>query len=160
MQVVADAGPLLSFARAERLALLKSITGSIVIPTAVYEEIVVKGAGKRGANEVEHADWIERRSVRDQIFADRLPHKLHSGEREAITLAREIGGGLLVDELEVRKEAQRLGVHYFGSLALLKEAKQRGLILAVKPVLDELIAAGTYISKSLYQDVLEQVGEA
>ncbi len=160
MQVVADAGPLLSFVRAERLALLKSVTGSVIIPTAVYEEIVVKGRGKRGADEVEYADWIERRSIRDQTFADRLPHKLHSGEREAITLAREIGGVLLVDELEVRKEAQRLGIHYFGSLGLLKEAKQRGLILAVKPVLDALIAAGTYVSKSLYQDVLEQVGEA
>ena len=56
MQVVADAGPLLSFARAERLALLKSVTGSVIIPTAVYEEIVVKGAGRRGAYEVEHAD--------------------------------------------------------------------------------------------------------
>ena len=108
MQVVADTGPLLSFARAERLALLKSVTGSVVIPTAVYEEIVVKGIGKRGADEVERADWIERRSVRDETFADRLPHKLHSGEREALTLAREIGGVLLVDELEVRKEAQRL----------------------------------------------------
>ena len=48
---------------------------------------------------------------------------------------------------------------YFGSLALLKEAKQRGLILVVKPVLDEQVSAGTYISKSLYQDVLEQVEE-
>ena len=28
------------------------------------------------------------------------------------------------------------------------------------PVLDQMIAAGTYINKSLYQDVLEQVGEA
>ncbi len=160
MQVVADAGPLLSFARAERLDLLRSVTGSVIIPTAVYEEIVVKGAGRRGAYEVEHADWIAHRSIGNQTSADRLPHKLHSGEREAITLAREIGGILLVDELEVRKEAQHLGIHYFGSLALLKEAKQRGLIPAVKPVPDALIAAGTYISESLYQDVLEQVGEA
>jgi len=63
------------------------------------------------------------------------------GEREAIALARELGAALLVDEREARREAGRLGVRYFGSLGVLKEAKDRGIIPVVKLALDELRVA-------------------
>jgi predicted nucleic acid-binding protein len=47
-----------------------------------------------------------------------------------------------------------------GSLQVLKEAKDRGIIPHVKPILDELIAAGMYISDTLYQAFLQQISEA
>jgi predicted nucleic acid-binding protein len=53
-----------------------------------------------------------------------LPRKLHLGEREAIVLAQELGSALLVDDREARKEARRLGIAHFGSLRILKEAKE------------------------------------
>ena len=53
MLIVADTGPLLSFARADRLALLRDVVGTLIIPEAVYEEIVVRGAGKPGADVAE-----------------------------------------------------------------------------------------------------------
>jgi predicted nucleic acid-binding protein len=61
--------------------------------------------------------------------------KLSGGESEAILLAKELDAFLLVDELEARKEASRLGINYFGSLRVIKEAKDRGLISKAKPVL-------------------------
>lgn len=159
MRIVADAGPILSFARAHRLDLLQAVVGELVIPDAVYEEIVLRGAGKPGAEEVQQAAWIRRAQIQDQTFVDQLPQKLHSGEREAIALARELGGVLLVDEQAVRQEVQRLGVPYFGSLRVLTEAKERNLSMAIKPVLDELIAAGMYLSDALYRDFLQTLGE-
>ena len=105
MRIVADAGPLLSFARAHRWDLLQAVVGELVIPDAVYEEIVLQGAGKPGADEVQQTSWIRRARIQDQTFTDQLPQKLHKGEREAITLAREISGVLLVDEQAVRQEA-------------------------------------------------------
>ena len=131
----------------------------LVIPDAVYEEVVIQGAGKPGSHEVEQASWIKREHVRDHPFVAQLPQKLHLGERQAITLARELGGVLLVDEHEVRKEAQRMGVRHCGSLRVLKEAKDRKIIQEVKPILDELVAAGMYLSDALYQDFLHEVGE-
>ena len=85
--------------------------------------------------------------------------KLGLGEREALALAKQTSAPLLVDEREARKEAMRLEIPYFGSLKILKEAKDRGIIAQAKSVLDELIASGTYISDTLYQDFLQQVGE-
>ena len=84
----------------------------------------------------------------------RLSARLHRGEREAIALAKELGAALLVDDREARKEASHLGIEHFGSLRILKEAKDQGILTEVRPALDELIATGTYVGKDLYQEFL------
>ena len=160
MSIVTDSGPLLVFARANRLELLHQVIGDLTIPDAVYQGIVVRGAGKSGATEVQGAFWIQRLSVHDRVFVDQLPPKLHLGEREAIALAREQGVTLLVDEREARREAIRQGITVLGSLTILSQAKGRGLIPRVAPILDDLIAAGMYIGEPLYEAFLRQLNEA
>ena len=120
---------------------------------------MVRGAGKPGSNEVQAASWIIQGAVHDRVFVEQLPARLHLGEREAIALAKERGAALLVDEREARREAQRYGVAVVGSLGVLKEAKNRGLIAQVKPMLDEFVAAGIYISDVLRGILLRDVGE-
>jgi predicted nucleic acid-binding protein len=44
----------------------------VIIPQAIYDEIVVAGAGQPGAAEVKGAGWIETRRLRDQMLADVL----------------------------------------------------------------------------------------
>ena len=160
MPIIVDSGPILSFARANRLELLHQVISDLTIPEAVYDEIVIRGAGKPGSAEVQGASWIQRLSVHDRAFVDQLPPKLHLGERQAIALAKEQGSPLLVDEREARREALRQGITIMGSLPVLNEAKTRGFIPRVRPVLDELIAAGMYISEPLYEAFLRQLGEA
>jgi len=75
-------------------------------------------------------------------------------------LAKELDAVLLVDDREARQEADRLGIKTLGSLRVLQEAKERALIPAVKPILDELIASDMYISDDLYQKLLQRMGEA
>lgn len=159
MAIVSNSGPILSFARAHRFDLLRDVVGTLTIPDAVYEEIVIYGAGKPGAEEVHNAAWITRAPVSDRTFVDQLPQKLHLGEREALALTKELDATLLIDEREARRAAQQHGIAHFGSLRVLEEAKQQGLIPAVKPVLDELIAAGMFISENLYRAFLRIVGE-
>jgi hypothetical protein len=98
--------------------------------------------------------------VKDRSFVDQLPTRLHLGELEAIALAKKRGTALLVDEREARRVASQLGIPVVGSLRVLKEAKDRGLFEQIKPLLDELISAGIYISDTLYQTFLHDVGEA
>jgi uncharacterized protein len=157
MSVVADSGPILSFARANRLELLHQVVSDLIIPDAVYEEIVIRGAGKPGSTEVQGASWIRHLPVRDRAFIDQLPPQLHLGEHEAIGLAKEQGAALLVDEREARREALHQGITVMGSLRVLREAKTRGIIPRVTPILDELIAAGMYISEPLYEAFLHQL---
>jgi uncharacterized protein len=116
MSLVSDAGPILSFARAHRLDLLRQVVGQLIIPDAVYADIVVRGAGKPGSSAVQTASWIGRESVTDRAFVGQLPSRLHFGEREAIALANERGNVLLVDEREARREARRYEIALLGSL--------------------------------------------
>jgi predicted nucleic acid-binding protein len=88
-----------------------------------------------------------------------LPAILGLGEREAIILAQELNAALLVDDRKAREVAEENGISCFGSLRILKEAKDRKLIDAIKPVGDKLREKGIRIDTSLYQRFLQEVGE-
>jgi predicted nucleic acid-binding protein len=160
MIFVADAGPIISFARADRLALLHQVVGELWIPEAVYQELVTKGAGRPGAEETTRGEWIRRKPITQQAMVRTLPSPLGEGEREAIILAQELAAVLLVDDPDARDTAARLGILFLGSLGMLREAKLKGIIHAVKPHLDALRQHHFRLSDTLYQDFLQQIGEA
>jgi len=47
--IVSDAGPIIIFARIGHLSLLHKVTGSLIIPAAVHDEILVNKGGMLGA---------------------------------------------------------------------------------------------------------------
>ncbi len=124
---MSDAGPLLPFARAGGLDLLKAATGKILIPEAVYRRTTLARTSAPGAAEIAQATWIRHQVVANRILVSQLPAKPHAGEREALVPAKELGATLLVDERDARLQAQLLGIPYFGSLRVLKELKDRAL---------------------------------
>jgi hypothetical protein len=59
-----------------------------------------------------------------------------------------------------RKIAETYQIQLTGILGVLIEAKQRGLLTQIKPILDALIyEADFWISERLYHRVLESVNE-
>ena len=146
----------MSFARADLLGLLQKVVVELIIPDEVYDEIVVHGAGRAGSILL---PWIRRASIQDQTATPQLSEKLHAGERAAIALANEMRASLLIDDRTARGEAQRLSLNYFGSLRILKEAKNRGFVAVSKEPLDRLIESGMYVSESLYGAFLRSLLE-
>jgi|GEM_PF-574672 len=65
-----------------------------------------------------------------------------------------------MDDKIGRRIAQFLNVPCIGTVGVLLEAKAKGLVTAVKPILDALRVFGFYLSDELYKRVLEDVGEA
>ncbi|CAG0928861.1 hypothetical protein TFLX_01106 [Thermoflexales bacterium] len=161
MIIVSDTSPLINLAAVGQLDLLRQLYDRVIIPQAIYDEIVIAGAGQPGAAEVKTASWIETRRVQNQALADVLKLELDRGEAEAVALALELKADLLlIDERKGRAIATRLGLVYIGLLGALVEAKRCGLIPAVKPIVDNLIAkAGFWINVDLYQRVLQSVAE-
>jgi uncharacterized protein len=159
MVIVANAGPLLSCARAHRCDRLRAVVATLLMPHAVYADVVVHGTGKPGGEEVRHAPGSTRPSVSARAFVAQLPQHLHRGERAALALAQERNGALLIEEREARRAARPHGLAHVGSLRLLEEAQHRGLIPAGKPLLDALMAAGTSIRDTLYRAFLRDGGE-
>jgi predicted nucleic acid-binding protein len=84
--IVADTGPLIAFARLNRLALVRQVVGVVLIPDAVFDELVTRGQGRPGSAEAAEGIWIQRRSLSDSEALSQFPVTLHAGEREAIEL--------------------------------------------------------------------------
>jgi predicted nucleic acid-binding protein len=162
MSVVSNASALINLARIGKLNLLRELYGELVIPEAVWHEVVVEGTGQPGADEVQAAAWIKTQAATNSQLVHALQQELDAGEAEAIALALEIGAELLLmDERLGRESARHLGLHYTGLIGVLIEAKRKGLIRAVKPHLDALRdIAGFRIRETLYLRVLQDEGEA
>jgi len=154
---VADTSPILVFARAGRLELLRIVIPQLIVPPTVYEELTVKD-GYPGVAEVKQGrgTWIVVQPLTDPTILTRVK-LLDPGEREAIAL--ELGRDILMDERAGRIEARHLGVPLQSTLSVLEVALLDGLIPRVKPELDHLINAGFRLSKMLYQRFLQDLGE-
>jgi predicted nucleic acid-binding protein len=159
MIVVSDTSPILSLALIERLDLLRDLYGSIVIPEAVRQELMV--TDHSGTREVAQADWIITRPVDPDVVLKLLQREVDRGEAEAIGLALQLKADvLLIDERKARKLAQYLELNVVGLLDVLHEAKQRQLIPTIKPVLDDLLTRARFrLSHKLYQRTLHTAGE-
>jgi predicted nucleic acid-binding protein len=157
--IIADAGPIIAFARIGRLDLLHQVVGELVIPDAVSEELVRRGRERPGAAEVEGGVWIHRHTVKDRAAVALLPPVLHLGEREAIVLAEELHGRLLIDEQRGRHIAMARGLEVFGSLRILAEAKQLGLIDRVTPMVEAMRASGYWVDEETLVPFFREIGE-
>jgi hypothetical protein len=159
--IVSDTTPLSELAKIGKVALLSNIFGKVIIPDEVANEIAAANNSLVTAVLLQKHNF-ELRSVSNPQKVLDLFHntKLDLGECAAILLAEELQADqLLIDDLAARKEAQKRGLPMIGTVGILVIAKQQGLITSVKEVLDELIANGTRISQTLYQQALTIAGE-
>ena len=61
---------------------------------------------------------------------------------------------MLIDDLKARKIASLRGLKVIGTIGVLLDAKRKGLISEIKPLLEELMAEKIRISKELYNHAL------
>jgi predicted nucleic acid-binding protein len=161
MSVISNASPLIALIRIGQLDLLRQLYSEIIIPDAVWHEVVVEGADQPGAEVVSSASWIVRRTVTNRPLAHGLQQELDAGEAEAIALAVEIDDALLLmDERLGRDTARHFGIRYTGVVGVLIEAKHKELVQAIQTHLDALRdLAGLRVSEALYRRVLQDEGE-
>ena len=164
MIVISDTSAITNLAAIQYLQLLPQLYNQITIPEAVYRELAEIDPPVPGTLEVQMASWLEVRQVVNRNVVERLQIevRLDPGESEAIALALELNADLLlIDERRGRAEANRLGVKITGLLGILVEAKQKKLIVNVKPLMDTLIATSDFrVSSALYSQILDIVDES
>jgi predicted nucleic acid-binding protein len=70
-------------------------------------------------------------------------------------LTRQLGADLLImDDGLARKYAKRLNITITGTVGVILQAKNRGIIPRVKPILDDMISNGFYLSEQIRRDIL------
>ena len=136
MSVVSNASPLINLSCIGQLDLLSQLYDALTVPRAVWREVVLKGKGQPGAEEIEKASWIKVQSVTNRELVRALRQELDAGEAEAIALALEVGAEfLLMDERLGRETALHMGVRCIGLIGVLVEAKRRGVVSEIRPLL-------------------------
>ena len=162
MIVVSDSTALIGLSAIGGLEWLRELYAIVIIPQAVYREVVIDGSGKAGSKEVASADWIQTRTIQnhnDKIYLMNVIG-LDEGESEAIVLAGEIGADLLLlDDSDARKYARELQLTITGMVGVILAAKQIGIIASVRSQLDALISVGIFIDANLYREVCQRVSE-
>ena len=164
MIIVSDTSPITNLAAIEQIDLLHQLYNSVIIPTAVYNEMVGINKWVPGATEVQTLPWIETQKVQDRqqiLPIQESEENLHLGEVEAIALALELQADLLLmDERRGRIVATRYGLPVTGLLGIFLQAKKKGFITTVKPLIDRLIEDAEFrVSATLYASILQMAGE-
>lgn len=158
-RVISNTSPLLYLHRIEGLEWARELFSEIWIPKAVVEEL--REGARRGYDvpEPERFDWIvvvEPRSVPSEWLA----LDLGAGELAAMALALENPDRIvLLDDSLARRIGQAAGLKVWGTLKVLLEAKGKGLIDTLAPLLDQLEEAGMWMSRDIRERVLAIAGE-
>jgi predicted nucleic acid-binding protein len=66
---------------------------------------------------------------------------------------------VVMDDLAGRKCAASCGLLVRGTLGIVLLAKKRGMISAARPVIDDMLRTGLYLSKPVLDSALARVGE-
>lgn len=152
MKIVCNSSVLITLDNANILHVLKDLFKEVLIPKAVRKEVF----GRRRP-----PVFVKCIEISEPIVLKVLESDLDAGEGEAICLYQEIDADLLIiDDLEGRRIAERLGINITGTLGVLLLAKREKFLAKVKPLLDEIVASGFRVAEELYQEILIKADEA
>ena len=156
--VICNTGPIIALSRASLGYLLTELFPRIVTTSEVHAELTAKDAG-------DSAEIQATLAGIEIIIASRpdalLSIELDAGEASVIQAAQDLNwNSVLIDERRARRiAAEAYGLEVRGTCAVIIQAKRRGLIPAVRPVIEKMIAGGYYIGPQLQAECIRQAGE-
>ena len=156
---VVNASPFIFLSRADLLSLLQTVAPRVSVPAEVVAEVLAKGAETRTAKALAGAAWLERLSPCS------IPRSVESwdlGPGESAVLSHGLmrsGSLVVLDDLQARRCAASLGLPTIGTLGLVLRAKRRGVVPAARPVVEQLVEGGMYLSRKVVDQALSLVDE-
>jgi predicted nucleic acid-binding protein len=157
--VISNSSPLQYLYQADVLDLLPALFGQVCVPEAVVAELEEGRRRSVSLPTLAELSWLQVRTVRNRTLLPLVTH-LGDGEKEVLALGRELSDALLLlDDRDARRHAHALELEISGTLGVLLLAKERGILDAVRPVLDRLQALRFRLDARTRQSVLELAGE-
>lgn len=158
-EVICNTSPLQYLHQIGHLELLPRLVARVVVPTAVAEELA---EGRRRGLDLptpENLPWVD---LRDPVVKKltRLVPDLGHGETSVLLMALESTDAVVIlDDALARRYAEVLGLRLTGTLGVLLDAKRRGLVAAVKPLIDDLQQLGFRLSDRTRKAILRLAAE-
>lgn len=139
--------------------LLRQLAETVCIPPAVKKELSAGRQSGVDLPDIECISWIKLVSPRGEKDT-RLVGDMGPGEAEVMMLALENDGLVAVlDDALARKRASLLGIPFTGTLGILLDAKTKGLIPKIAPILEQLNELQFRIAPHTRVTVLRKAGE-
>ena len=154
MIVIADTTPINYLVLIKQVNVLREMYGRVLVPQDVFAELQSTDTPDAVREWIAKSpDWLEVQRV--NLTPDAALTKLGAGEREAIALAQELqADAILMDERDGRQEAVRRNLRVIGTLRVLSDAAERGLLDLTK-AFDDLQQTSFRASQELYQRFLD-----
>ena len=157
--VICNTSPLQYLHQIGQLELLPKLVARITVPTAVAQELA---EGRRRGLDLpipEALAWVDLCTPSSEKVV-RLVADLGPGETGVLLLALERTNPVaILDDALARRHAEFLGIALTGTLGILLDAKRRGLVPAVTPLVDDLQRLGFRLSEGTRSAVLQMAGE-
>jgi hypothetical protein len=158
-EVICNTSPLQYLHQIDQLEILPALTGKVLVPPAVVEELA-EGA-KQGVDlpDLSGLFWVEVRSPAAAL-AQPLVVNLGPGETQVLMLALEIPGSIaILDDRFARRVADVRGIPVLGTLGLILNAKRAGILSQVGPSINKLERMGFRLSSQTRTAVMKLAGE-
>lgn len=158
--VVSDCSPIRALHHLGLLGLCHDLYGAIVVPAAVRDELR-RPTSTCPAIDIASFPHFAVQIPRAAPTSVGVPPDLDPGETQAIALAVELHADLvLMDERKGTQAAREMGLTTIGVFGLLLEARRKGLINQLLPLVDRLISELRFFaSPSLRQRLAQLAGE-
>jgi predicted nucleic acid-binding protein len=157
---VVDTGPLIFLAKLGLLNLLQSGADEVFIPPAVLDEVCVYSDEATERIQAATHTWLQVRKPENQTAVKSLLADLNVGEAQTLVLATEVNAErVILDDMEARRFAQRVGLSPVGTLGLLLAARLRGELSSVQEEVEKLKQMGFWINDDLAKAVIQAAGE-
>jgi hypothetical protein len=141
-----------------RLDLLRQLFGNVIVPEAVTAEIAAGRAQGVDLPDLTALPWVRVQSAPLSAVA---PGDLGAGELSVLSLAAARPGAVVVlDDGLARRYARRAHIRFTGACGILLRGKERGLVPAIKPLLDQLVRLGFHPDAGTRANVLKLAGRA
>ncbi len=159
MRVVINSSPLIILCKSGLADLLPQVCEEVLVPAAVWDEVVVSDKDDPAAQILPTAGWAKRLEVTtDHPIISAW--NLGAGESAVLNLAWTLNGyRALIDDSAARACAKTLGVSFIGTGGLLVLAKRRGFINSLTEALQAVTDAGLWLSAEVIHLLKQQVGE-
>jgi len=160
-RIVSNATPLIYLAKANQLQILQEVGFQVFIPQRVYHEVVTEGKrlGEEDAYLVDEAikeGWLSVQEVK-KLHPVQIP--IHPGEREVISLAKELGiSRVLMDDAKARKASELLGLKPTGTLGIILRAVSMHKFTFERflDILEDMVQSGFYLKEEVYLKVVHE----
>lgn len=141
------------------LGSLSGLIGEVVVPWEVGQELAAGHAKDATWQEIQSLSGIAHRSKAIAVHP-LLSTQIDMGEAAVIqTALDEAHDAVILDDLKARRIALTLGLQVTGTLGVLLQAKQTGLLPSMKAAIATLENRGMWIAPALSAKAIRLAGE-